>query len=114
MDFADVSIRLLAAGFVTMIAGGAAWTKPAPGGPRAVGVAKATRQPITETGEFHGRIEAINRGFVTVVLEGVQPVRVLAIPGAAVLSDQQGDYGLAVGTDNEAGQRRIQRGQSSC
>ncbi len=30
--------------------------------------------------------------FVTVMLEGVQPVSVLAIPRAAVLSDQQGDY----------------------
>ena len=30
--------------------------------------------------------------FVTVLLEGVQPVEVLAIPRAAVLSDQQGDY----------------------
>jgi multidrug efflux pump subunit AcrA (membrane-fusion protein) len=84
------------------------------GGPPAVGVAEAKRRPITETGEFLGRIEAINRGFVTVVLEGVQPVEGLAIPRAAVLSDQQADYVLAVGTDNEARQRRIQRGQSSC
>src|SRR6202790_3197752 len=30
--------------------------------------------------------------FVTVMLEGVQPVEVLAIPRSAVLSDQQGDY----------------------
>ena len=51
--------------------------------------------------------------FVTVLLEGVQPVEVLAIPRAAVLSDQQGDYVFVVGPDNKAGQRRIQLGQST-
>lgn len=51
--------------------------------------------------------------FVTVVLEGVQPVEVLAIPRSAVLSDQQGDYALTVGPDNKAQQRRIQLGQST-
>ncbi len=51
--------------------------------------------------------------FVTVVLEGVQPIEVLAIPRSAVLSDQQGDYVLAVGADNKAEQRRIQLGQST-
>src|ERR1700722_5124620 len=51
--------------------------------------------------------------FVTVMLEGVQPVEVLAIPGAAVLSDQQGDYVFTVGADNKAEQRRIQLGQST-
>lgn len=51
--------------------------------------------------------------FVTVVLEGVQPVEVLAIPRAAVLSDQQGDYVLIVDPDNKAEQRRILLGQST-
>jgi membrane fusion protein, multidrug efflux system len=51
--------------------------------------------------------------FVTVLLEGVQPVEVLAIPRAAVLSDQQGDYVFVVGPDNKAAQRRIQLGQST-
>ena len=51
--------------------------------------------------------------FVTVLLEGVQPVEVLAIPRAAVLSDQQGDYVFVVGADNKAEQRRIQLGQST-
>jgi membrane fusion protein (multidrug efflux system) len=51
--------------------------------------------------------------FVTVVLAGVQPIEVLAIPRSAVLSDQQGDYVLAVGPDNKAEQRRIQLGQST-
>ena len=47
------------------------------------------------------------------MLEGVQPVEVLAIPRAAVLSDQQGDYVFRVGADNKAEQRRIQLGQST-
>jgi membrane fusion protein (multidrug efflux system) len=51
--------------------------------------------------------------FVTVMLEGVQPVEVLAIPRSAVLSDQQGDYVFTVGPDNKAEQRRIQVGQST-
>nr|WP_244562291.1 efflux RND transporter periplasmic adaptor subunit [Bradyrhizobium lablabi] len=51
--------------------------------------------------------------FVTVLLEGVQPVEVLAVPRAAVLSDQQGDYVFVVGPDNKAEQRRIQLGQST-
>src|SRR3979411_1374411 len=51
--------------------------------------------------------------FVTVLLEGVQPVEVLAIPRAAVLSDQQGDYVFTVGADNKAEQHRIQLGQST-
>jgi membrane fusion protein (multidrug efflux system) len=51
--------------------------------------------------------------FVTVLLEGVQPVEVVAIPRSAVLSDQQGDYVLTVGADDKAQQRRIQLGQST-
>jgi membrane fusion protein, multidrug efflux system len=51
--------------------------------------------------------------FVTVVLEGVQPIEVLAIPRSAVLSDQRGDYVFTVGADNKAEQRRIQLGQST-
>lgn len=51
--------------------------------------------------------------FVTVMLEGVQPVEVLAVPRSAVLSDQQGDYVFTVGADNKAIQRRIQLGQST-
>src|ERR1700720_2568984 len=51
--------------------------------------------------------------FVTVMLEGVQPVEVLAIPRSAVLSDQQGDYVFTVGADNKAEERRIQLGQST-
>src|ERR1700722_8341421 len=51
--------------------------------------------------------------FVTVLLQGVEPVEVLAVPRAAVLSDQQGEYVFTVGADNKAVQRRIQLGQST-
>jgi membrane fusion protein (multidrug efflux system) len=51
--------------------------------------------------------------FVTVMLEGVQPVSQIAIPRAAVLSDQQGSYVWVVGDGNKAEQRRIQLGQST-
>jgi membrane fusion protein, multidrug efflux system len=42
----------------------------------------------------------------------VQPILVLAIPRAAVLSDQQGDYVYVVDVQKKAQQRRIQLGQS--
>lgn len=61
MNLAGVSIRLLAATLLTIIAGGTARTQPAAAGAPAVGVVEATRRPITETSEFLGRIEAINR-----------------------------------------------------
>ncbi len=57
--------------------------------------------------------ELFDGEFVTVLLEGVQPVVVLAIPRAAVLSDQQGDYVYVVDAQNKAQQRRIQLGQST-
>jgi membrane fusion protein (multidrug efflux system) len=51
--------------------------------------------------------------FVTVLLEGVVPVEVLAIPRSAVLSDQQGDYVYVVDAQNRAQVRRIHLGQST-
>ena len=61
-----------------------------------------------------GAVRELTDGeFVTVMLEGVQPVEVLAIPRSAVLSDQQGDYVFTVGADKKAVQRRIQLGQST-
>lgn len=61
MYLAKVSLRLLAASLVTIATGGAGLTQPAPAGPPAVGVVEATRRPITESSEFLGRVEAINR-----------------------------------------------------
>ena len=60
-----------------------------------------------------GSRELVDGEFVTVLLEGVQPVTVLAVPRAAVLSDQQGDYVYVVDAQNKAQIRRIQQGQST-
>jgi membrane fusion protein (multidrug efflux system) len=51
--------------------------------------------------------------FVTVSLEAVEPLKVLAIPRAAILSDQQGDYVFVVDDKNVAEQRRVKLGQST-
>jgi membrane fusion protein (multidrug efflux system) len=51
--------------------------------------------------------------FVTVLVEGIQPVTALGIPRAAVLSDQQGDYVYVVDSQNHVEQRRVQLGQST-
>jgi membrane fusion protein (multidrug efflux system) len=69
---------------------------------------------LYDPGTTGGTVRELTDGeFVTVLLEGVQPIEVLAIPRSAVLSDQQGDYVFTVGADNKAEQRRIQLGQST-
>jgi membrane fusion protein, multidrug efflux system len=57
--------------------------------------------------------ELFDGEFVSVLLEGVEPITVLAVPRAAVLSDQQGDYVYVVDAQNKAQVRRIQQGQST-
>ncbi len=51
--------------------------------------------------------------FVTVLVEGAEPLLALAIPRSAVLSDQQGSYVYVVDADKKAQQRRIRLGQST-
>jgi membrane fusion protein (multidrug efflux system) len=51
--------------------------------------------------------------FVSVLVEGIQPIMALAIPRAAVLSDQQGEYVYLVNSQNNVEQRRITLGQST-
>ena len=60
-----------------------------------------------------GARELADGEFVTVLLQGVEPVQALGIPRSAVLSDQQGSYVWVVGEGNKADQRRIQLGQST-
>jgi membrane fusion protein, multidrug efflux system len=55
----------------------------------------------------------VDGAFVTVLVEGIEPVMALGIPRKAVLSDQQGDYVYVVGANNKVEQRRIQLGQST-
>ena len=57
--------------------------------------------------------ELTDNEFVSVLLEGVKPVEVVAIPRSAVLSDQQGEYVFVLGAGDKAEQRRIQLGQST-
>ncbi len=51
--------------------------------------------------------------FVSVSLEAVEPLQVLAIPRNAILSDQQGSYVYVVNGDNKVEQRRVKLGQST-
>jgi membrane fusion protein (multidrug efflux system) len=55
----------------------------------------------------------VDGSFVTVVLEGAQPVQALTIPRASVLSDQTGDFVYVVDNEKKAQIRRIQLGQST-
>jgi membrane fusion protein, multidrug efflux system len=67
---------------------------------------------VQTTGESSIR-ELTDGLFVTVSLEAVEPLKVLAIPRAAILSDQQGDYVFVVNDKNVAEQRRVKLGQST-
>ena len=55
--------------------------------------------------------ELVADEFVTVVVESVQPKPVIAVPRAAILADQQGDYVYVVDDQNIARQRRVRLGQ---
>ncbi len=60
MLLARLLMSLLMAGAIASGVTAAARAQPA-SGPPAVGVVEATTRPVTETSEFLGRIEAINR-----------------------------------------------------
>ena len=70
------------------------------------------RLPGTKPGDVGDRA-LVDGEFVTVTVEGVEPVQALAVPRTAVLSDQQGSYVYVLTADNVATQRRIQLGQST-
>jgi membrane fusion protein (multidrug efflux system) len=55
----------------------------------------------------------IDGAFVTVSVEGIEPITALAIPRAAVMSDQSGNYVFVVGADNKVERRAIKLGQST-
>jgi membrane fusion protein (multidrug efflux system) len=55
--------------------------------------------------------ELVADEFVTVLLESVQPNPVVAVPRAAILADQQGDYVYVVDDQKIARQRRVRLGQ---
>ena len=60
-----------------------------------------------------GRRELTNDQLVRVVIESVQTRQVLAVPRAAILTDQQGDYVYVVGDGDVVQQRRLKLGQST-
>ena len=63
---------------------------------------------------FRGGIRALVDGeLVTVILEDTEKTEAIAVPRAAVLSDQQGDYVYVVDAQNKAQRRPIQLGQST-
>ena len=69
--------------------------------------------PLAKTGVTTTLRELTDGEFVTVLVEGVQPVDLLAIPRAAVLTDQAGDYVYVVGDDSKANRRNVTLGQSN-
>jgi membrane fusion protein (multidrug efflux system) len=69
--------------------------------------------PMSDTVNGNAIRELTDGEFVTVQLEGVAPVQLLAIPRAAVLSDQQGDFVYTVDADNKAQVTRVKLGQTS-
>jgi len=70
--------------------------------------------PLPHTSVEHGPIrELFDAQFVTVFLEAAEPVMRVAIPRAAVLSDQQGNYVYVVNAQNKAEIRYVQLAQST-
>jgi membrane fusion protein (multidrug efflux system) len=57
--------------------------------------------------------ELVADEFVTVLLESVDPRLVIAVPRAAILADQQGNYVYVVDENNIARQRRVRIGQTT-
>ncbi len=57
--------------------------------------------------------ELTDAEFVSVFLEGVKPVEFLAVPRAAILSDQQSDFVYVVDADGKAQRRNVKLGQST-
>jgi membrane fusion protein (multidrug efflux system) len=69
--------------------------------------------PVIDSVNGNAVRELTDGEFVTVLLEGVAPVQLLAIPRAAVMSDQQGDFVYTVDADNKAVVSRVKLGQTS-
>jgi membrane fusion protein (multidrug efflux system) len=55
--------------------------------------------------------ELIADEFITVLLQSVKPKEVIAVPRAAILSDQEGSYVYVVDDHNIARQRRVRLGE---
>ncbi len=60
-----------------------------------------------------GNRDLLDGAFVTVFVEGIQPIQALAVPRVAVLSDQQGNFVYIVDAEKKAQPRRVTLGQST-
>ena len=60
-----------------------------------------------------GNRDLLDGAFVTVFVEGIQPIQTLAIPRVAVLSDQQGNFVYIVDAEKKVQPRRVTLGQST-
>ena len=69
--------------------------------------------PPIDTVNGNALRELTDGEFVSVLIEGVEPVDLLAIPRAAVLSDQQGNFVYTVDADNKVVVTRVTLGQTS-
>jgi membrane fusion protein (multidrug efflux system) len=68
--------------------------------------------PVRGAGETPYR-DLIDGQFVSVFVEGAEPVQAIVVPRAAVLQDQGGSYVFVVGTENRAERRNVRLGRSS-
>jgi membrane fusion protein (multidrug efflux system) len=68
--------------------------------------------PILPANRGTGR-ELTAGQLVTVQLASVEPVQVLTVPRAAMMTDQRGDFVYVVGADNKAERRSIRAGSQS-
>jgi membrane fusion protein (multidrug efflux system) len=69
-------------------------------------------RPGATTGQPGSR-GLIDGQFVTVLLEGAEPVQAIIVPRAAVAQDQTGAYVFVVGDNNQAQRRNIRLGRST-
>jgi membrane fusion protein (multidrug efflux system) len=69
------------------------------------------RRASVQSGDPGDR-ELIDGQFVTVSVEGAEPVQAIVLPRAAVLQDQGGNYVLVVAEGNQAQRRAVRLGQS--
>ncbi len=60
-----------------------------------------------------GDRELIDGQFVTVMVEGAEPVQAIVVPRAAVLQDQAGFFVFVVGAENKAERRPVRLGAST-
>lgn len=57
--------------------------------------------------------ELVDGQFVSVTVEGAEPVMAITLPRAAVLQDQQGSFVFVVGAENRAERRNVKLGRST-